>query len=368
MISPVAVRAAPAPLPPETVVDAVERIEPIATGWDELADRVRAAPFLRPGWIAAWWSAFGAGRLEILVARRGDRIVGVLPLSRSPGVLTSTSNAHTPEFGILAEDRQSARRLAEALFARAERKVSLARLDPGAVGTADCRLAAAAAGRRQVLVTQQRSPYLALAGGDHAARKRLGRKVYAELRRRRRRLEELGAVTIDLHDGRDRLESLLDEGFCIEGSGWKVARGTAILSRECTRRHYAEVARWAGRRGSLVLAFLRLDGLPIAFQFALQEGGRYYFLKGGYATEYARLAPGKLLVQATVERAIAQGLECYEFLGAAEPWKLEWTDTVRERVRIDSFAASPVGLVDWAASALALHGRSLAKRVLVGVR
>jgi CelD/BcsL family acetyltransferase involved in cellulose biosynthesis len=128
------------------------------------------------------------------------------------------------------------------------------------------------------------------------------------------------------------------------------------------------LAEWAAARGTLRLAFLRLGGRAIAFQLALQEARRYYFLKGGYATEYARFAPGKLLVQATLERAYGERLESFEFLGAAEPWKLEWTDTVRERVLVEAFAPSVAGVVDRAARTLYLQARGTAKRILIGAR
>jgi hypothetical protein len=39
---------------------------------ERLAYATGAAPFLRPGWFAAWWGAFGTGRPEILALRRPD--------------------------------------------------------------------------------------------------------------------------------------------------------------------------------------------------------------------------------------------------------------------------------------------------------
>ena len=41
----------------------------IAPEWDELAGEADLPPFLRPGWLSAWWSAFGGGRLLILAVR-----------------------------------------------------------------------------------------------------------------------------------------------------------------------------------------------------------------------------------------------------------------------------------------------------------
>ena len=175
-------------------------------------------------------------------------------------------------------------------------------------------------------------------------------------------------MSFHIEDGGRDLDALLAEGFSIEGSGWKERRGTAIASQERTRRHYTEIARWAARRGSLRLAFLRLDGRPVAFQFALEENRRYYFVKGGYATEYARFAVGKLLVRFTLEYAFSRHLDSYEFLGAADLWKLEWTDTVRERVLFEAFTRSPAGLLSRAMRTASVRGRALVTRVLRRVR
>src|SRR5207247_10269646 len=66
--------------------------------------------------------------------------------------------------------------------------------------------------------------------------------------------------TLEVVDGSERLDELLEEGFRVEASGWKSRAGTAIASRPDTRRFYTDVARWASDRGWLRLAFLRLGG------------------------------------------------------------------------------------------------------------
>jgi hypothetical protein len=60
-------------------------------------------------------------------------------------------------------------------------------------------------------------------------------------------------------------------------------------------------------------------------------------------------------------RAFSTGLRSYEFLGADEAWKLEWTRTTRERTLFHAFAPSIRGRAGWAAFA---WGRPLAKRLL----
>jgi CelD/BcsL family acetyltransferase involved in cellulose biosynthesis len=216
----------------------------------------------------------------------------------------------------------------------------------------------------------QRSPYVGLAAGWEAFERSLDRKFATDLRRRRRQLERDGEVEIAVDNGRERLDKLLDEGFQVETSGWKAAGGTAITSNAQTERFYREVARWAASRGWLRLAFLRLDGRPLAFQYAIEDGRAYHFLKGGHDPAFRRFAPGKLLVHAMLERAFASKLDSFEFLGAAEPWKLDWTPEVRERIRLQRFRRSPLGLVHYCSAVAAYHdyGRPAARRLVGRLR
>jgi CelD/BcsL family acetyltransferase involved in cellulose biosynthesis len=340
----------------------------IADEWDELASRARAVPFVRPGWIAAWWDEFGDGALEILTLRRGERLAGVLPLYGDHAWLRSPTNDQTPEFGFVAEDAEAADELAAAALDRAGRRLTLSFVDASGWELAALRGRAEAGGYRVLARPVVRPPYLVVDGDWEAFQDRLAGRLLRDLRRRRRRLEDEGVLTFEVTDGTTDLEDLLEDGFRVETSGWKAAQQTAIVSRAETRRFFTEVARWAAGRGWLRLAFLRLDGRALAFQFGLEEGGAYYFLKGGIETEFHRFAPGKLLVQEMLERAFSSGLERFEFLGQPESWKLEWTDDVRVLVVVDAFAPSLPGRADWAAHSLRNSLAPLARRVRARVR
>lgn len=326
-------------------------IGPLAQEWDELASLLAASPFLRPGWTSAWWTAFGGGRLQVATFREGGRLVALVPLKRVGGTLAATVNWHTPEADLLAQNSEAARLLADSLFATRPRRLALVFADRASLALSACRAAAEDAGFRTILRTRERSPFVEIQGSGSFDdfERHLDRSLRTNARRRRRRLEEEGVVGVDVLDGRERLEEALLEGFGIEGSGWKTQQGTAIGSRPDTLRFYGDVARWAAERGWLQLAFLRLDARPLAFHFNLCHGGVLYHLKGGYDPSFARFSPSKLLHHEMIRRAFAEGLASYEFLGAEEGWKREWTETVRERLVLEAFASTPQGKLDWLA-------------------
>jgi CelD/BcsL family acetyltransferase involved in cellulose biosynthesis len=341
----------------------IDRIESVAEEWDELARSIGAAPFLRPGWVAAWWEAFGRGRLEIATLRRGA-LVAVLPLSRRHGLRASTTNWHTPVYGPVCIDADAARQLAERVFSQGLQRIELSFVDRADPALPELRRAAAASGYQTVERTRMRSPYLPIEGDWASFLARLTSKRRNRLRRLVRGLETHGTVHFEVLDGSERLDELLEEVFAVEASSWKGAARSAIVSRRDTHHFYARVARWAAEQGILRLGFLRVDGKPVAVHYCLEADGVHYIIKPGYDPAYRKEGPGIVIEQRMLERAHRVGVRQYEFLGGDEEHKLSWTSTVHERQLLQAFRRSPAGLVDWAAHR---YGRSAARRALASL-
>ncbi len=342
----------------------------VAAEWDALARASNAHPFARPGWIRAWAEAFAdPGALVFAVARDPAGLAALIPFSATGAVLRTPANWHTPEVAAVGAPEAIRCALDAALETR-PRRIAL-RFVPDE--TADvARPALAAAGYRTLERTLQVSPFVRLdrrrpegeLGASAGTRSDLGRKW--------RRLGELGSLGVDDRDGTIDLESALDEGFRLEGSGWKEAAETAIVSHDDTRRFYSEIAAWAATEGLLSLAFLRLNDRAVAFQFGLRTERAYYFLKGGYDPIYARYSPGRLLHARMLERMQAGGVERYEFLGDIESYKRTWPHESRRSLELVGYRRSPAGVVDlWLtgrAPALLRRMRTVALRTRAGAR
>jgi CelD/BcsL family acetyltransferase involved in cellulose biosynthesis len=73
-----------------------------------------------------------------------------------------------------------------------------------------------------------------------------------------------------------------------------------------------------------------------------------------------------LLTYESIRRAFERGHLSYDLLGDAERYKLVWTRTARERVRIQIFnVGSVAGAVSWAAWA---YGQPAAHRLRAAAR
>jgi CelD/BcsL family acetyltransferase involved in cellulose biosynthesis len=333
----------------KATVEVRDRIEPLVDEWERLARHTGASPFLWPGWVDAWWRAFGAGELRIIAAYENGQLAGVLPTRRLRGVYTLIPNTHTPLSGSLSSSETAAKQLSQALLAEKPRRVELDYISPADAGLSLLFKAAEEAGYRADKKSNPLSeevPYVAVEGTWDEYNGGLRRKFRSELRRRRRRLEEAGRLTFEVFDGTQRLDELLEEGFRVEGSGWKGEYGTSINARPELRRLYTVAASWAAGRDMLRLGFVRLDGRVLAFDYSLEHNRVHYLLKTGYDPAHRNLAPGLILRYLMLERAFSEELAIYDFCGENWAWKGEWTSLVQERAFFRIFAPTAIGSLD----------------------
>jgi CelD/BcsL family acetyltransferase involved in cellulose biosynthesis len=334
--------------------------EPTDVEWDTLVDRCGGGPFVRPGWTRAWRAAFAPTTPLEIVAVRSDagELTGLAAVLAERGGLSSLVNDHTPAVTILAIDDASGARVTDLLFARRPHRLLMAPLAADSPAHGWLRDAARRHRYRLAERTVLRSPYLELTAGQ-PAEENLSRGMRKELRRSRRRLDELGALELVIAQTPAELASALPACLELEASQWKGAAGSAITARPDTDAFYRAIAAWGAQTGRLRLAQLHLDGRPVAFEIDLFDGGRLFALKAGFAPDLAKYGLGHLLVSMLFAEMQPQGLRAYEMLGDADPYKLKWTDTCRQMIRVEAFSLTPRGL---AGLARVRVGRPLARR------
>jgi CelD/BcsL family acetyltransferase involved in cellulose biosynthesis len=201
-------------------------------------------------------------------------------------------------------------------------------------------------GRGIVLVRPKAAcPVIPLSVDMTDAEQILSSRRRSDLRRARRRAEEVGPVRTELlsplpHE----VNGVLDDAFSIEASSWKGRSGTALAEDARRAAFFRRYAVLAAERGILRVSFLRVGDRGAAMQIAVECGGAYWILKIGYDEEFARFSPGMLLILATLQAALERGLRSYELLGTAEPWTEMWTEAVRSCVSISVYPARVAGL------------------------
>jgi len=172
----------------------------------------------------------------------------------------------------------------------------------------------------------------------------------ADLRRARRKAEQLGALGIEIHtpDLGD-LSELLDTACEVEARSWKGEAGTALAHDAHRAMFFRQYAHAACVAGTLRICFLRIGDRVAAMQLAIEAGGGFWLLKVGYDPRFAECSPGMLLVRETIRYAVEAGATRYEFLGTSAPWTRVWTQTERATVAVSVY---PLGLRGLAALAV----------------
>jgi CelD/BcsL family acetyltransferase involved in cellulose biosynthesis len=299
-------------------------------------------PFLLHEWLRTWWNCFGVERrLHIVIVRDGSAIVAIAPLmaehTHMYGLpvrkLDLIHNDHTPraDFIVAGSPQVAYRAIWDALHKETDQfdLLQLSRLPD----SSPTRVAMTSLARRQGYATGSwrgdASPYLTLSGTWNSYHASLSAKFRSNLRNRLSRLRAVGDPRLEIIASPADIARASGDALRLESSGWKNETRTSITSNPAIERFYATLAERGARRQWLRLMFLTVGGRRIAAAFGSCFDGRLFLFKTGYDPEYASCSPFKLLTCFAIERAFADGLREIDFLGDAEPWKLEWTSTSR---------------------------------------
>jgi len=319
----------------------LDRFRAIADAWDCLAVPL-GMPFVLHRWYSAWWDAFGNGRsLRVLALWDGDRLVGALPLCEGGrGELEWMANWHTPATGPLYASQPALEQLVEEALRRG--RVAVRPLPQDEPATDALLTACDDAGALTLAEDDQISPFVQIEGSWEDYRAKMKRRWSSADRKARKMAREHDARFTIVERPHD-LDRQLRDGFEVEGSGWKGAAGTAILSQPETTAFYTAIARAFDATGELALSSIELDGRYIAFDFCLLHKGRLHLLKTGFDESFKPLSPGLVLRYLVVERCFELGLETHELLGSVAEWKGRFATGERHHTELRLLPRTPSG-------------------------
>jgi CelD/BcsL family acetyltransferase involved in cellulose biosynthesis len=324
-------------------ITAEQRFAQVRAEWDELV-KGEPTPFSDHAWFTCWWGAFrDDATLSVCVVWRGDRLVAAAPLYARGRRLFSMTNYHTPLLRFPASDGDALRAVVDATLDARPSDLSLHAIPADDVAISTLLERSAHHGRTSLVETVHTSPSVDTSG-DRPSWEQTHSRELRELKRRRRKLEREHVAEWRLVEHSSNLDADLARGFAVEASGWKGRAGTAISSAKETDQFYRDVARAYHAQGELRLAWLHIDGRPVAFNFCVQRGRRLYLLKTGFDESVRQHAPGLLLNLYVIERCFEVGVEMYDFLGANAAWKQRFATGERAHVRLWSYRRRPVPL------------------------
>jgi CelD/BcsL family acetyltransferase involved in cellulose biosynthesis len=343
---------------------ALERItEPsrfgeLRDGWREVwavsADR---SPFLTWEWVTTWWQHFGArDQLELLVAKDGDRVVGIAPLLRarvgvppiSQTMLVGIGQENADYGGFLLGEHPAA---TGALFvghvfdaAQGGVSVNLTRLRPEGDLLPIVQDEAARRAGKVALVEEQTTayPYLDLSALDEPAAYLHKMDTRNDVRRRTKRLAELHELRFD-YDA-DPTDANLGALFALSGRRWdtKDGRMAGLFAGARGRAFIADVSRKMQPTGHVRVSLLWADDLLVAARFGFECDGAYLGYKECFDPDYSKYGPGQMLTSHILHLEVEEGMREFDFLRGEGAHKAAWVNAER---RVGYWTIHPGGTV-----------------------
>lgn len=338
--------------------DAVD--ERFVSQWSRLAERdPDGSLFQTPEWMLTWLRHFGGERARLLVVRRADELVGLMPLQRRRIVRFGLPVSMWFFAGEPAADRLGALGDPDVpgVFDALVKGLSASLASVAGVClsemTRDCRFEralerlAASRGVRTTVRTCARSPVLSLAPPWEVMEAGYPKSLRTRLARARRKQAKAGRIAFRRWQPEpEELADLLPGLADLERRSWKGRKGVGIFSPDPRWRFVVDLSERLAARRWLDVATLALDGRLIAYRYGFRFRARFLDYNLAHDPDMAGLSPGRVLLDEIIRDSHRLGLEAVDASrGGLDPPHLlaDWTDCSRYHRRWRLFAPSLSG-------------------------
>jgi CelD/BcsL family acetyltransferase involved in cellulose biosynthesis len=306
----------------------VERVEfdAVEAEWRELHSACEPAyPFLSPTWHRIWWEEFGEGRERVLLRVPGQgKARAFVPLMRDGERLTFAGDTSICDYmDIVSSDEDRVALLEAVLRSLSEERWGT--LELWALrGDSPTYAALNAACERLGLVCEREvedvCPQLDLPGDWEEYLAGLNKKDRHELRRKLRKLSQGGEPELEVLTSEEDVTAALDD-FVRQHKSSRSDKETFMT--EQMERFFRRVVPALAAEGRVEMIFLRLGGVRAACVLCFRTDGDILLYNSGYEPAYAGLSVGLLSKAMALQRAIELGLNRFDFLRGAEPYKYD---------------------------------------------
>lgn len=346
-------------------------LEGISGEWETLVGDSFSAAFSQPAWYLASLDAFPAQNVAVVSAREGERLVGVLPLSRTR---TDAKGLYFRQIAPIARgDYQPpvvAPELADSVLPR---MLDAARehFGRGVIWWPNIPVTDISVGLLRNYFRSRKMPWVE--SGELAPRLRLDGRDFAAVekdwpsshrrdvgRQRKRLAAERGPLSLWQPATIAEAEPVLTEFFRVHDEKWLAQGFPGMFHSLDQQKHFRAVLHRLWGRG-LHFSTVRCGDIDVSYQFGFFAGKWLQWFRPSYRTEFGVYSPSKIHVAMAVEEACRQRWNGVDFLLGEEGYKKLWANDSAEVV---SFHA---GSHQWSPSYLWFaRGRPYVKSRLAG--
>jgi CelD/BcsL family acetyltransferase involved in cellulose biosynthesis len=343
-------------------ISTLARFQEIEGLWTDLCHRsIDSYPMLGHAWLCSWWRAFGPDiEYHVVLVWHGTTLVGAAPLAvktekrflKNRRVLGLITNIWVDRMSFLLAQPSIA--IVDSILEYVRSHIDFDLMDFYPLEDASPQTALLLNRLRQWkwkvgIEEYQQSPFLSLPSSWEQLLENLSPSFRQTVRRKIRKIEGMKNVTMKIVTDPSCIDAIVD----VSRESWQHDVGTSMASSEQILGFYTPIIHAAARDGTLCCAVMEVDGEPAAFEFNLIHRNTLYNFKLGFKKKFSELSTG-IVLKAFLLKEILDGnadiqLTEYDFMGSAEPYKLNWTKSIRYHSRYYVFAPKwDMSLAHWA--------------------
>ncbi len=336
------------------VVSTLEEFGNLADQWNSLLAQTSSNHiFLTWEWLYTWARNYlGKDRLFILLAYEGDQIVGIAPLYirktryyrvlnlRQIGFLgTGEVCSCYLDFIVQEKNRkQFIQKVYSYLYGEAKGLwdiLYLAEVPAESLSIDTLYEIAQEEGKVIEVADHTCCPVIKLHGGVKDFLKRISRNERYNLRRKSKRLQQVGHVEYDRTSLSGDIQKEMDTFVKLHQMRWEQKGAGGCFKSQRFLGFHREVSEIFSKRGWVHLDFLVLDGEKVAGIYGYSYNGRYYFyLPGLNPTIVPEASPGILLLFRCICQAIQDRMSEFDLLRGPADYKIAWANTIRRSLTL----------------------------------
>jgi len=333
------------------VVTEPEEFESLAGAWDGIAEECgsQRSIYLTHEWLSAWWKHFGSGnRLNILLAEKQGRLIGIVPLMVTEyklgpvkvRFLETIGAANCNYVGLIppGNREEAVNALLAHLGAEMERGGSFLKLsfvpdDSVFLHILRSRDSLPANNLAFCERFKTLAPYLVLPETRNDSGLPLNKKMQQRLRRELLLLQEEHNFEFRIYTG-ESLDDDMEIFFDLHQARWQSVNLRGIFHEPGMREFYRDIARRFMERKWLHFSSLRLDGEAGSVIFGFVYGRKFYVATTARDPRWSDYSLGHLHYKFLIKEAIENDLREFDFLQGNEIYKYYWTKSARKYIEV----------------------------------
>lgn len=323
-------------------------LETIRADWTALFERADASPFLSWEWSAAWLEKLAPEReVVILEARRGDEIVGLLPLGLKS---VSRFGLKVRRLGFLGDEIGGADYL-DLIASEVEKPAIwkaifdylIASGEFDAIRLENVAATAATAAILEKLCNEtgalkfskddgERCPRIDLTRGWDEILRASRRKD--NFKRRLKKLEKTDGFEFRSVTDATEITAAFERFAALHERRWENDGGSAATGLPKLMEFHRTVVASLAERGVVRFDEIWAEGECRASVYGLDDRDGFYYYNAGYDLAWANRSVGLVLIGLSIRAAAARGNRVYDFLRGDETYKFDWSDSETRLVNL----------------------------------